>query len=275
MAFIRSLTAARIEKMQSGDNERQFKLLKDDVLAGEVFPAIRANELHFYYKGGRLYKFNGTYSRDGNYKFYSEGTEGLSDYGKAKKENENKFTNKKGGITERRLLDKLYCHTYGTNLKSRVVVLDIEVSLKGKTGGGKKCDLVLLNTQTDELMFVEGKVYSDTRVRCKVGYLPEVIGQVDIYTAAIREQRQNILAQYVEYIRIINGLFGTSYRAPQKLIEPAKLLVYGTGGGRPQNIGYTIQTINQKLGAGNVMWVREGEPTTDEIWNALCGGVCR
>ena len=261
--------------MQCGEYAKLFGLLKTDVLAGRVFPAVRTNELHFYYKGGCLYKFNGAYSRDDNYKLYSEGTEGLSDYERAKKENENKFTNRKGGVTERGLLDRLYKFTYCKDLKSDVVVIDIEVNLNGSIGRGKKCDLVLLNTKTDELMFVEGKVYSDSRVKCAAPYIPEVIEQVNTYTSAMAEQRLNILAQYGEYIKIVNGLFGTEYRPPKRLLEPAKLLVYGTGGGRAENIEYTIQTINQKLGAGNVMWVRGKEPALDEIWNALSGGICR
>lgn len=273
--FARSLTVERITKMTNGENAQLFGQLKADVLAGNVFPAVRKDELHFYYKGGCLYKFNGTYSRDENFKHYSNGTAGLSSYEKAKKENENKFINKRGEVTERGLLDKLYCHTYNLKLKSKVVVLDIEVNLNGNIGGGKKCDLVLLNSETDEIMFVEGKVYSDKRVKCAAGHLPEVIGQVDTYTASMAEQRQNIIYQYGEYIRIINGLFGTSYRTPQRLIEPAKLLVYGMGGGKAENVKYTIDIINEKLGAGNVMWVKDEEPTLDEIWNTLSGVICR
>lgn len=262
----------RYIKLDTRYNAALFTLLKDDVVNGEVFPAIRNNELHFYYKGGCLYKFvKGVFLRDCNFELYSDGTTGMPPYEKAKKENENKFTKKKGEITERQLLDKLYCHTYNPNLKSKVVVLDIEVNLKGEIGWGKKCDMVLLNTRTGEIMFVEGKVYSDSRVRCAVGYLPEVIGQVNVYTAAMAEQRQNIIEQYGGYVRIVNKLFGTVYMPPNTLIEPAKLLVYKTGGGMAKNVRYTVDIINEKLGAENVMWVKDGEPTLNEIWEALKG----
>lgn len=264
----------KYEKLNPNYNAALFSLLKNEVPKGIIFPAVRGNELHFYYKGGCLYKFvNGVFLRDTNYRLYGAGT-GKDAYANAKMQNENKYTNKKGEITERQLLDKLYCHTFGANMSSKVVVLDIEVNLKGNVGNGKKCDLVLLNTQTDAIMFVEGKVFADKRVRCAVGYLPEVIQQVNVYTAAMTEQRQNILLQYCEHVRIINELFDVSYNAPQTLVEPAKLLVYKTCGGKQQNVSYTMDIINQKLGVDNVMWT-QGEPTLEEIWNALDGEVCK
>ena len=219
----------------------------------------------------------GAFFRDSNYDLYSSGTAGLSLYEKAKKENENKYTNKKGAASERQLLDNLYCHTYNHNLKSNIVVLDIEVNLKGNVGWGKKCDLVLLNTETDEIMFVEGKVFSDSRVKCLRGRTPEVIQQVSIYTAAIEEQKNLIIEQYSEYICVINKLFGTTYKPPRKLIPTAKLLVYETDFMNLTSNGrYSIDTITEQLGASNVMWVRKGEePTLEEIWNAICGGICR
>lgn len=278
MAFIRILTAERIEKMTGGENAQLFGQLKADVLAGNVFPAVRNNELHFYYKGGCLYRFvKGVFVRDSNFNRYSEGTEGLPPYERAKKENENKFTNKKGGVTERGLLDRLYSNTYNHSLKSRVVVLDIEVNLNGLVGKGKKCDLVLLNTTTDEIMFVEGKVFSDSRVKCLYGTVPEVIEQVNVYTQAITEQKETVIEQYAEHIRIVNSLFSTSYKPPKKIIIPAKLLVYGTDYlNLTANGEYSIHTITDKLGKGNVMWVEKGaEPTLEEIWNALCGEICR
>lgn len=272
MEFLRILKSDSIKKMTTGKNAVLFERLKIDVLNGDVFPAIRNNELHFYYKGGCLYKFaGGSFARDSRYGLYGEGTAGLPPYEKAKKENENKFTAVNGQMNERQLLDKLYCHTYSKNAKSNVVVLDIEVNLNGAVGRGKKCDMVLLNTQTCEIMFVEGKVFADRRVKCAVGYTPEVIGQVNGYTAAIAEQYDNIIWQYGEYVRIVNMLFDAAYSAPNRLIQPAKLIVYNTGGGKAENVDYTVNIINKNLGAGNVMWVGDNKPTLNEIWQALKG----
>ncbi len=268
MAFIRSFNRAQAEKL-NGDN--LYKQLKEDVLRGVVFPAVRVNELHFYYKGGCLYKFTGgSFKRDKNYERYGKDTEGLSDYERAKNQVEHRYANPDGEAMERQLLDKLYCHTFDLNYKGNAVVLDIEVDLNGTVGRGMKCDMVLLNRYTDELMFVEGKVFSDSRVNVAISYTPEVIAQVNTYTAAIAEQRQNILEQYASYIGIINGLFGTAYRPPKRLIEPAKLLVYKTPEAPRKNGEYSIGKINDELGAGNVLWVKgSDEPSLDEIWARL------
>lgn len=266
MGFIRNFSQIQIDKMQG---EELFKKLKADVLKGEVFPAVRKNELHFYYKGGCLYKFaDGSFKRDKNYEKYGDEFKELPPYERAKKENEEKFKNSLGGEAERQLLDRLYCHIFNPEESSNVVVLDIEVNLGGQVV--KKCDLVLLNTQTDELMFVEAKVFSDSRVNVKPPHIPEVIAQVNTYIAAIKEQRQTILEQYARHVEIINTLFGTSYRPPKRLVEPAKLLVYGTPHNPTKNGEYTIDKINTKLGASNVLWVKNNENATlDDIWNAL------
>lgn len=271
MGFIRSFSDRQINQMTSGENAELFLQLKADVLRGVVFPAVRKNELHFYYQGGCLYKFSGgSFKRDKNFEKFGIGFEGLSSYEKAKKEIEVKFTNVGGKAKERRLLNELNCHTFFGGYGGSVVVLDIEVNLNGAVGGGKKCDLVLFNRKTDELAFVEGKVFFDPRVLVSEPFTPEVITQVNTYTAAISEQRKNIIEQYARHVEIVNELFKTSYRAPRTMIEPAKLLVYATPTYPTPNGVYTIGKINSALGAGNVLWARDDDrPTLDEIWNAL------
>ena len=272
MLFIRELNDLQTIKMTSGSNAELFEKLKADVLKGEVFPAVRKNELHFYYKGGCLYKFaEGSFKRDKNYKKYGAEFEELSPYERAKKENEEKFKNAAGYEAERQLLDRLYCHTFNPDLKSKVVVLDVEVNLSGRVV--RKCDLVLLNTHTDEIEFVEGKVFSDSRVNARPPHIPEVIEQVNTYSAAISSQKHNILEQYARHIEIINGLFGTSYKTPKKIIGRAKLLVYGVPQNPTNNGEYAIDKINTELGASNVLWVNQNEyPALDKIWADLTEG---
>lgn len=266
-------------KLNARCNATLFVLLKSDVEAGLVFPAVRNDELHFYYKGGCLFKFvKGAFFRDANYENHSQETEGLSAYDKAKKQNENKFKKPNGDARERQLLDELYRYTFNSAHNSDVVVLDIEVNLKGDVAWGKKCDLVLLNTLTDEIMFVEGKVYDDDRVKRQLNAKkdPEVIEQVNLYSAAIADQADRIIAQYAEHVRIVNALFGTDFNAPKSLVQPAKLLVYETGTGKQVNVNWTIDKINSCLGAENVMWVEKSKkPTLDEIWQALTGVRCK
>ena len=83
MGFIRNFSQGQIDRMQG---EGLFEKLKADVLKGEVFPAIRKSELHFYYKGGCLYKFVGSsFKRYNNYEKYGVVFENLSPYEWAKK----------------------------------------------------------------------------------------------------------------------------------------------------------------------------------------------
>lgn len=272
MGFLRCLDEKQIAALYNDKNIELFKLLKNDILSGIVFPAVRKNQLYFYYKGGCLFKYsNGAFTRDEAYKKYDLGIFGLSDYEAAKKQNENKFTNTKGSNKERQLLDSLNCNTFCSNKTFSTIVLDIEVNLNGTIGGGKKCDLVLYNQQSFELMFVEGKIFSDSRINVKCGLIPEVISQVNTYSAAVAEQEQTIIDQYANYIKIINNLFGTNYNAPKIIIQPAKLLVYETSCNLTENNLYSIDTVTSALGTNNVVWFKQNErPSTDEIWNKLC-----
>ena len=272
MSFIRSFSNLKIARFTSDNNADTFALLKADVLSGKVFPAVRNERIDFYYLGGCLYSFGGTFFRDREWEKFSKNTDGLTEYDKAKKQVENKFAHMHGGSAERKLLNELYCQTFASYRSSAVVVLDIEVSLGKVDDKNQKCDLLLLNTQTDEIMFVEGKVYSDPRVRSAVGQKVEVIDQVNAYTTAVARQADTILEQYREHVRIVNEVFNTDYNPPKKLLMPVKLLVYETGVGKEVNIRYTVETVNNALGVNNVMWVEKDpatKPTLEQIWIAL------
>ncbi|MDE7181800.1 MAG: hypothetical protein K2O41_02045 [Clostridia bacterium] len=272
MSFLRVLDEKQIAALFSSKNIELFNLLKKDIISGVVFPAVRNNQIYFYYEGGCLYKFaNGKFSRDKAFEKYGCKAEDLSPYETAKIQVKNKFTNICGNDKERRLLNSLYSFTFGTERRFKTIVLDIEVNLNGNVARGKKCDLVLYNVQQCALMFVEGKVFFDSRVNVRRGSLPEVIEQVNTYSAAIEEQAQTISSQYANYVKIINNLFGTNYSTPKKLVQPAKLLVYETPLNLTENNFYSIETITAALGANNTVWFNQNErPSADEIWNSLC-----
>ena len=272
MSFIRRLDEKQISALSDSKNVDLYNLLKKDISSGEVFPAVRNNQLYFYYRGGCLYKFsNGKFARDKAYAKYGDNTADILTYEPAKKQIENKFTNTKGISKERKLLDELNCHTFNRNRSTNVIVLDIEVNLNGTVGRGKKCDMVLYNLQSRALAFVEGKVFSDSRVNVKCGAVPEVIQQVQTYSDAISEQEKTIIEQYANHVNIINGLFDTAYEAPLTVIKPAKLLVYETPLSLTENNKYSINTINSSIKENNVAWFKKGEkPSIDEIWEGLC-----
>lgn len=131
--------------------------------------------------------------------------------------------------------------------------------------------MVLLNKQTGQIMFVEGKVFSDKRVNVAVGFVPEVIEQVNNYTAAIKKQAAEIIMQYAEHIRIVNLLFNQNFKTKLELIETAKLIVYGTPAQLNKNGLHSKQMINDKLGCENVVWCETNKKLSlDEIWSRLC-----
>lgn len=267
--FVRRFDISKLDNLSEKD-AHLFTKLKADVLKGKVFPAVRKDELHFYYKGGCLYRFaNGSFKR--NLAYDKIETMETSDYKKAKEQCKIRFSRKGNSAKERQLLDKLNYHTFKQGSTSKVVVLDIEVNLNGEKSGQKKCDMVLLNKETSEIMFVEGKVFKDKRVNRRVGETPEVIEQVATYSAGIAEQATTIVKQYAEHIKIVNALFGTEYNTKVKLIPTAKLLVYETPITPNANGQYSIDTINNALGSKNILWATVGsEPTLNEIWDTLC-----
>lgn len=276
MSFIRAFDDGQIRKMTSSENGKLFRLLKSDVLSDDaenfVFPAVRKNEMYFYYKGGCLYRFkNGAFRRDKRFELYDGGAENLTPYERAKKQTENKFTKIKGGDTERLRLNRLSFYTFSPKSRPQTVVIDAEVNLNGEIGGGKKCDMVLFDTQSKELIFVEGKVFSDKRMLTSDDGVPKVVEQVLTYTDAIARQSEEIVEQYGNHIKTVNLLFGTSYPLPERVAPCAKLLVYDTPSAPTFNGVNSINRINESLGAENVLWAscRE-EPTPDEIRRALC-----
>lgn len=272
MGFVRCLEEKQLSALQSETNAQLYGLLKADVLSGVVFPAVRKNELYFYYQGGCLYKLHkGKFIRDKNYEKYGKNLTEACQYTKAKKEIEQKFTNVCGNDKERRLLNGLYSATFDPSYTGDAVVLDIEVNFNGMIGQGKKCDLALYNTKLRTLMFVEGKVFTDKRVNVKVGSVPEVIEQVNGYSRAVEEQEQTIIEQYENYIDIINKLFDASFASPVSVVKPSKLLVYETPSEPTLNNKYSIDSINLSLGKNNIVWCKKDEyPSVDEIWYRLC-----
>lgn len=288
-----------------GSQKELWQELKKLVESGEVFPAIRKDELHFYYKGGTLFKFSGSsfkrnraYLAYGENKFRLPSAESLDYAAEGTFENrlidgnfvnnlelfmaENKAKFSKdddsGTAKERKILSDLYPASFLPD-NSEIVVLDIEVRINdGSTNGQRKCDLVLLNNETSEIMFVEGKISTDSRMRISnpsIKNPPEVVLQVENYSELIKMNESDIEAAYVNYTRIIKGLFkhgSIQEHSKLKILQPAKLLVYGPVN-EAKGCG-SRDVINKALGKKNVLW-HEGDPETlslKEIWDSLSKG---
>jgi len=286
-----------------------FKLLYNDIKAGDekrgiVFPALRVNELDFYCGGGVLFENNGTsfkrnpaYNKKLKAKIIAEGTKNISpiaeeafvsrhglsfvdNYEAFKKENIEHF-NKEGKPDERQYLERLYKHTYIGGCFPEICVLDIEIRFNVNRSQ-KKCDMILLNFNSREIMFVEGKLFADSRMSCGENddRKPEVVEQVITYNNLINSLSsvQNIENQYANYIAIMSELFfGQKTELSLRLLPSVKLLVYET----PTHD--EIMTKQEYRGRRSLkkqvedtkiasLWIETGKEdkyTLSKIWDAL------
>ena len=223
---------------------------------------------------GNSFKRNPNYDKDCNKKnsgFVSEDSYGkrfLENYDYFKEENKSKFLSGIGDKSkERQILDKLNCHTFSKN-KSTVVVIDVEININEDSG--KKCDMVLLNTVTTEIMFVESKIYQNKNLGISGGNEPDVIGQACGYTKTNDEHKSKIELAYGEHIKIVNNLFGSTFPTKITLVLPTKLLVYNDKLTHTPRRKTANELINKHVGENNIMWNFSGnEPSLDKIWKKL------
>ncbi len=87
-----------------------------------------------------------------------------------------------------------------------------------------KIDLVFLFPQTRELLFVEGKRRTDSRIRSKAGK-PEVVGQVDGYREQLEKRESEILDAYKNAKKIMEDVFGFSFPEPTTVLKQVPILV--------------------------------------------------
>ena len=105
---MRSFDTSKLDKLSAKD-AKLFARLKADVLKGEVFPAVRKYELHFYYKGGCLYRFaKGSFKRNPAYDNIE--TVEIDDYKKAKEQCKIRYSGKGNGFWNGKWQSKKSCY---------------------------------------------------------------------------------------------------------------------------------------------------------------------
>lgn len=243
--FQRGVESKHLDKLKRSELFRDK--LFPDILNREVFPAIRWKKMHFYHRGGRLFEFD----RHGyltNAK-YATGFEGEQEA----QVRENKLAELPPipSFVEGYERIKELCKQYAAHEDVRiselyqwlpfirggesnvdVVVLDIEASFDARhrddpTKKQDRVDLVLYNLSTSQLMFVEAKRFSDSRISSGKGRKPEVVHQIQSYEAQAKQQRVAILEAYKNYVRIMNRLFGLNMPVPTGLMSVVPLLIFG------------------------------------------------
>jgi len=217
--------------------------LKNDIEKGHVYPALRKDEIDFYYRGGKLFGYDkkgfSTHikyasvirsNRGGEYISESElknnGIITLDDFDKEYiriQENCERYA-----FDEDIGISTLYHNFSITNKKSNVIVLDIEISLEKTEDDERKnrIDLLLYNKQKKTLRFYEAKNYLNKEIWSKDG-VPKVKSQIARYNKQIKRDYQNIFDTYSKYIEQANLFWNCELPLPEKIEDQTALLVFG------------------------------------------------
>lgn len=226
-----------------------------------VFPAFRERRVDFYYRGGKLFGFKKG-PQEGEFtthkKYYAAILNPEADYLREQdlhrvqwprsfeeaydriKENCYLYS----GI-EAEGVGELYSrHSY--LLGGDIVVLDIEVQfkrskdaleddepdkLKEKRAKQDRVDLLLYNTATRTLRFVEAKHFSNSDIRAQKE--PTVLEQLRRYRTVLsdKDARDRILEQYSHYVDYANRYFADHMAKPlpkpESLVGDVGLLIFG------------------------------------------------
>lgn len=212
--------------------------LKDDCQKQKVFLAIRDNYIDFYHKGGRLFNFNKKGIRT-HIKYASVIESNGQDYltqDELKKSNlstdfetgYNRIRENcaRFSTTESLCVSEIY-HRHSYLSTSNVVVLDIEICFESLNMKGKmdRIDFLIYDKNTKILQFIEAKHFTNPEIWSATR--PRVIDQIDRYEKQIDYRKQSILENYVEYVKILNDLFGISLPVPVEIHPKTILMIFG------------------------------------------------
>lgn len=240
--FERSLSDGLIAKLQ---NEKIFtdKLLPD-IRNGKVFPAVRNEEISFYYKGGRLFaydkngfkthikyciipEFHDNYITKTELNNITISTSFYNEYEEIKKICELYS----GG--EANAVSALYENACLSD--SRVIFLDTEIALYTNSENDR-IDLLLYDIISRKLCFCEAKLFSNPEIWALKYKKPKVCSQIDKYDKKINTYYDDIVAQYSNYIGILNKLFSTDLPVPTSLHKKTGLLITGFDSSQKEKI---------------------------------------
>lgn len=237
--FIRTLSNPLIKKL---NKETLFeRKLKPDVEKGNVFFAIRNNEIDFYHKGSKLFSFSkegfkthvkyaSVYKTNDDYVFESnlkniKKIDSFFDGYERIKENCSLYSGvESAGVAH---MYRRYSHVIS---QSNAVVLDIEISLKSFDTNKKqdRIDILLLDKKKKRLIFCEAKNFLNKEIWSPKGVSPEVVNQIRRYEAQIKAREGNILKQYENYIDSAKEIFPKiDLPYPDNINPKVLLMIFG------------------------------------------------
>lgn len=243
------------EKVDSLNKTALFKgKLSDDIVHGEVFPSIRNNVMHFYYKGGRLFEYTDKFKTNIKYGFVPDES---YDY-IVESDLKNIVPVKDFAKGYKVIKDRCsaYCHIEALGVSALykdsawrkkacqgdIVLLDIEAmfsrndneNVNGAESIDDKIapkyrhdrfDIVLYNNKSREIRVFEAKHFSNNELWSNNE--PRVIEQIQRYENVIKDREKEIISAYTQQIEIMNNLFSKSYEAPKTICKRMGLLIFG------------------------------------------------
>lgn len=247
MVFIRRFEQNLLDELKS--HALLSEKLRKDIETGEVFPAIRKDEMHFYHKGGRLLAFDKRGFRT-NAKYamgICDDNPLMGDIRERQLDNIQLMKRFSDGYTSMKALCQLYSSKEEAAAVARIyeqwpytkggastncVVLDIEVSFKAEVHDAEgrrqnRIDLVLFDIQKEELLFIEAKLFVNGAIRAKSPNPPDIVGQFQDYRKPIEVRTQEIISSYGDYVKSVNLLFGIKLLQPCRIIQDMPLLSLG------------------------------------------------
>jgi hypothetical protein len=226
-------------------NESLFRdRLLPDIKRGEVFPAIRKNEISFYHYKGNLFKYgaNGFLThtkyafvpKDGDRENYVDQEALLkmeridnfvSGYEKIKGRCKLYAGVEDMGVDA--ILRKFsFAATENKDMNSRYYVVDTEVAFSGDDDKSR-IDILFYDNEEGRLLFCEAKDFSNSEVWSKPNSKPKVTGQLARYNKQIKDNEKVILSEFSNCFEIYSELFGVKLNPPKCADHDCVLILFG------------------------------------------------
>lgn len=253
----------------------------------KVFPAIRKDRVDFYYGGGKLFSYERTQFRTHiKYASVIRGAKGsyvteaqlractpVTRFEESYEDIKSNCSKLSG--QERHELSKLHAaHSLVREpRKSSIVVLDIEAAFspasREEDDGLDMIDLVLLDTVSREIRFIEGKRLDDPRIKAKDNN-PEVVRQIARYRERLagKADRRHLCEQYAKHIAAISDLYELkgNLPAPKSVNPEPGLFIFGF---RTAHLG-KVKELKAKLRGVELHVYAAGTPpySIDQVFKA-------
>lgn len=241
--------------------------LKNDIMNGNIFMAMRNNTVDFYYLGNNLFKYNkGTFQT--HYKYAS--ALNLNTKSSYVTQNDLKTASvvtdfdagykkimencKQYAKPEASGLASLYKKFSYATCQDDIILLDIEASLAASgTNTSDRIDLVFFHQIEKCLFFVEAKHYKNSGIRAKVNTPAKVIGQIKKYEATLHSKKQEIITAYGNYVSVVNQMLGLNLPIPLDIKTTVPLLIFGFDSDQLKGRLKDQVTNNPIYGSNNIL----------------------